>query len=400
MILCSSARSIKALLSLVLLTQTAFSQDSLNAGLDLIDIARKALKVKKVVRNDSIKSSPIFVSVLPTIGYSIQNGFTAVVISNTSFYVGKKKNNNISTISAIAEYTQFNQLLLPINLNIWSPGNKWNFSGDWRYYNYSAINYGLGGRTPKENAMIVYYDYIRVYQLALRKIAKNFMAGIGYNLDYHWGIRERFPDQQPNNDFKNYDSRGQSVSSGISFNVLFDSRANSNTPKAKEHYANIVYRPNFTIMGSDDNWQSILLDFRTYIAFPKKSKNIIALWNYNIFTLSGNPPYFDLPAVGWDTYTNAARQFRQGRYIGKNLLYFEAEYRFEISKNGLFNGAVFTNAQSVSEWPSNKFKHIVPGIGAGLRTKLNKRSNLNLLLSYGIALDGSQGFFFNLGEVF
>ncbi len=381
-------------------TNAQTKDSSLIGQIDLIDVTRHALKLKEIVQSDTVKELPLYVSVLPALGYAIQNGFTAVIISNISFYVGKKRNNNISTISAIAEYTQFNQFLVPINVNIWSAGNKWNFSGDWRYYNYSAFNYGLGGKTPASNGMLVYYDYLRFYQLALRRISNNFLGGIGYNLDYHYVIHEKDPASQPNNDFKKYGSGSQSVSSGISFNLLYDSRKNSNTPLAGEYYANVVYRPNFTFMGSDQNWQALLLDFRTYIAFPAKSKNTLCFWNYNAFTLAGNPPYFDLPSVGWDAYTNAARQFRQGRYAGKNLLYLETEYRFGISKNGLFNAAVFANVQSVSEWPSNRFKYFIPGIGCGLRTKLNKRSNLNLLVSYGIAADGSQGFFFNLGEVF
>ncbi|MCX6181144.1 MAG: hypothetical protein NT150_04360 [Bacteroidetes bacterium] len=375
--------------------------DSTVREVDLIDIARKTLGIKEIPNKDTIKEdSTVYIAVLPALGYAIQTGFTAVIISNFSFYAGKDRKTNISTINAIAEYSELNQILVPINLNIWSKGNKWNFSGDWRYYNYNAFNYGLGGSSTVSNEMLVYYDYIRVYQLALKRIAHNFLGGIGYNLDYHYKIREKDPESQPDNHFKNYGNGPQTVSSGWSANLLYDIRKNSNAPVAGEYFGNAIFRDNRTFLGSDNNWQSLFTDFRTYIALPSKTKNILAFWSYNIFTLAGKPPYFDLPSTGWDSYTNAARQFRQGRYIGKHLMYLETEYRFKISRNGLFNGALFANVQSVAEWPSNQFKKIIPGIGCGLRTKLNKRSNVNLLVSYGIATDGSKGFFFNLGEVF
>ena len=57
-------------------------------------------------------------------------------------------------------------------------------------------------------------------------------------------------------------------------------------------YANILFQPKFTLMGSDANWQSLLLEFRTYIKFPDKSRNILAFWSYNWFTLGGYSALF------------------------------------------------------------------------------------------------------------
>lgn len=81
-------------------------------------------------------------------------------------------------------------------------------------------------------------------------------------------------------------------------------------------------------------------------------------------------------------------------------MYLETEYRFGITRNGLFGGVVFANAQTVTDWPSNKFETIYPAVGAGLRVKVNKHSNTNISIDYGMGLDGSKGIFVNLGEVF
>jgi hypothetical protein len=42
----------------------------------------------------------------------------------------------------------------------------------------------------------------------------------------------------------------------------------------------------------------------------------------------------------------------------------------------------------------------VPAGGIGLRIKVNKKSATNLAIDYGIGINGSRGFFVNLGESF
>ena len=71
-----------------------------------------------------------------------------------------------------------------------------------------------------------------------------------------------------------------------------------------------------------------------------------------------------------------------------------------FSRKGLFGGVLFTNAQSVTGWPSNRFTTINPAFGTGLRVKFNKHSGADIALDYAIGTDGSKGIFVNLGEVF
>ena len=82
------------------------------------------------------------------------------------------------------------------------------------------------------------------------------------------------------------------------------------------------------------------------------------------------------------------------------MLYGEAEYRFQLTHNGLLGGVVFANVQSFSEQNTNTFQTVAPGWGLGMRLKLNKFSRTNVALDYGWGLNGSGGVFVNLGEVF
>ena len=368
--------------------------------IDLADVARKILGFKNDIQETVLKKpGKIYLAVLPGIGYSILTGFTAVATINLSFYTSKGDSANLSTVQGLVEYGQNGQLVNSIISSIWTKKNKINFLGDWRYYNYASYTYGLGSESLSSDADLIYYDYVRINQLAVTQIVPDFLGGIGYNLDYHYKIKDANPSAIPQNDYTAYGRTTTSNSSGLSLNLLYDTRRNSNNPMGGQ-FVNLVYRPNFTFMGSDQNWQSLFLDYRKYVRLPANSNNVLAFWNFYWITLHGTPPYFDLPATGWDTYSNSGRQFIQGRYRGRDMLYGETEYRFVITRNGLIGGLVYLNAQSFSEWKTNEIETITPGTGIGIRIKANKYSDTNLVITYGVGTGGARGFLFNLGEMF
>jgi outer membrane protein assembly factor BamA len=199
-------------------------------------------------------------------------------------------------------------------------------------------------------------------------------------------------------DFKKYGFSNTSTSAGISANFLYSDIKNIINPDGGSTYADIIFRQNFTFLGSDKNWNSLLIDARKYFSVGHKG-NVLAFWTYDWLTLSGNPPYLDLPSNGWDTYSNTERGYVQSRFAGKKMIYLESEYRFGITKNGLLGGVVFANAASFTEF-NNTFQVIQPGAGAGIRLNFNKFSRTNIAIDYGIGKNGSHGVFINLGEVF
>lgn len=379
----------------------AGKNDSFNRQKDLIDILSTAFPHSFFATADEkrkIQRSNPFVSILPAAGYVLQTGLTATLSTNVSFYTGSTQTTNISAINTSFNYSQYHQVLIPFYTNIWSNNNDWDFVGDWRYYKYPTYTYGLGSRTSLKDAELIDYSYLRVYQYALKEIFPNFLAGFGYNLDYHWGIKENAPPDRQT-DFSVYNDGPVTVSSGAAVNFLYDTRRNSNNPLPGS-YANLIYRSNSIFLGSDDGWNSLYFDGRKYIRFPENSSNILAFWNIDWFVLGGKPPYFDLPSTGWDSYSNSGRGYIQGRFRGNSMIYLESEYRFKITRNGFLGGVAFVNTQAVSNYPDNNFDKVYPGFGGGIRIKFNKYSNTNLCVDYGIGVDGSRGLAVNLGEVF
>jgi len=372
-----------------------------NEQVDLVDVGRSFMKGVKAKRIDTIaqKAGKLHVSALPVVGYTLQTGFAGVFSANFAFYTSATPQNLSSVLTSVT-YSQYNQVIFPIQADIWTKGNKYNIVTDWRFLKYPSLTYGLGGNTATDSGYNIDYTYLRLHQAVMKTIAKDFYLGVGYDLDYFWNIQEVDPPVGKETDYERYGFHKKAVASGVSLHFLYDSRRNQINPE-NGGYASIAYRPNFTFLGSDANWQSLILDLRRYIRLPGSSHNVLAIWNYDWFTTGGgDPPYLLLPSTGWDAYSNTARGYIQGRFRSRNMLYLESEYRFGITPSGLFGGVIFANAQSFSEPATGRFQYIEPGYGAGLRISLNKFSRTNLCVDYGWGIHGSSGFFVNLGEVF
>jgi hypothetical protein len=368
---------------------------------DLIDYIFWLIKGRAVIHRDSIdeKTPGVYhFSMAPGVGYTLSSGFAAILSTNTAFYTSRVPDARLSNVIAEMIYTQKNQLVLHLQGNVWTSDNRHNIFNDWRYMKYPQLTFGLGGHTDLDKSYGQQYQYLRVYQTLLRRVGKNLYAGGGYSLDYHWDIKTPGDStliKEPNT----YGTSGKTISSGLTLNTLYDGRDNPIAPE-RGGLAAIAYRTNLTALGSNTNWQSLRVEFRKYLRWPASTNNVIALWNFNWFTIAGNPPYLDLPATGWDPYNNTGRGYLQGRFRGRNMVYLETEYRFKITRNGLFGGVVFANAQSFSEPTTQRFEVLWPAAGLGARIKVNKHSRTNIAIDYGVGRGGSHGFFVNLGEVF
>ena len=388
-------------------TPMFFSYDSLHQ-VDVLDVARSIFNksIKSPLDTGATQVSRTHVTVLPAAGYSLQTGWAAVLSANVAFSNAKDPQHT-STISSSLTYSQYRQFIVPLHSNIWLANGKYNFQSDWRFLKYPSNTYGLGTTSMLEDGNRIDYSYARFHQNISKKVSNTLYAGVGLDADFYWHIKEINPDSSIKTDFEQYGLYKDETAVGPVLNLLLDSRPNSiNADKGS--YLNILYRPKFKFMGSDANWQSMLLEFRTYKKFPARSGNVIALWSYNWFTFGGKPPYLLLPSTGWDDFVNTGRGYIQGRYRGSNMAYLETEYRFLITSNGLFGGVVFANAQTFSNRTSTlegnasftTFDPIQPGYGVGLRIKVNKYSRANLCIDYGWGTGGSHGVAVNLGEVF
>jgi hypothetical protein len=337
---------------------------------------------------------------VPAVGYTLQTGFAAILSGNVGFYTPSNEQGKLSSITSSVAYSQYNQIIFPIQANIWTKNDKHNFIVDWRYLSYPSETFGLGGKTQPTDGYTINFSYIKLHQMYLTEIRKNMYVGLGYYFDYFWNITEVNPPAGQVTSFQKYGLTNTEQASGPAARFLFDSRLNQINPK-NGFYASVTYHPNFTFLASDDDWASSVIDLRAYFKIPKRSNNILAVWQYDWLTLgAGKPPYLLLPSTGWDDSYNTGRGYIQGRFRGKNMVYNEAEYRFRITKNDFIGGVFFANTQTFSRGFEDTYQTIALAAGFGIRIKLNKHSGTNLCLDYGFGEQGSSGIFVNLGEVF
>ncbi|MEO5977445.1 MAG: hypothetical protein ABIS36_14730 [Chryseolinea sp.] len=373
--------------------------DSTDKDKDVVDVFQKMRHKKpKLHLTKTDKKERLQFTLVPAAGYTLQTGFSVLLAANSVFYTDKDDHSKSSTILASVSYTQYNQVILPLFVNIWTKGKKFNLISDMRYMSYPSQTYGLGPSTSKSAGYDINFSYLKLHQSVLKRVSSDLFAGVGYFYDLLWSQREVNPPAGETS-FQQYGLHRKEVASGFNFQVLYDNRANQVNPTGGS-YATFRYRVSPTWLGSNTTWQSGVLDLRKYFAFPKGSHNTVALWNFNWMTLDGKPPYLLLPSIGWDDYFNTGRGYVQGRFRAKNMSYLEAEYRFRLVPNGLFGAVIFGNLQTYSSDIPGLYQTVIPGGGAGLRIKVNKRSNTNLCIDYGFGKDGSRGFFINLGEVF
>ncbi|MBE9584239.1 BamA/TamA family outer membrane protein [Mucilaginibacter sp. JRF] len=368
---------------------------------DLLDVAKSLFNINSKPAKPK-RGKKLYFSLIP-FGGNVPgaNGRALMTSTTASIYFGPMETTTASTATFAPYWNLKGRFGLPLRTSIWLAGNSWTIQGDTRFLHYPQLTWGLGSANKIDENTLVNYNYIRFYQSALKQLRPYLFAGFGYNLDFHSNIKS--DDQNVDlSQFTNYayGTNGSSVSSGVAFNVLYDTRNNTVNPLPGA-YANIIYRVNPKFLGSNQNWTSLYIDVRKYVPVnPERplQQNTLAFWSYLWTAFNGNAPFLDLPSIGWDPYNRSGRGIDQNRYRGRTLFYLESEYRRDITRNGLLGFVVFANANTVSG-SGSLFKSWHPAAGTGLRIKFSKASGTNIGIDYGVS-KGYSAILLNLGEAF
>jgi len=132
-----------------------------------VDVGRSFLKGIKAKRVDTVKHKEgrLHISALPVAGYTLQTGFAGVLSSNFAFYTSEHSQANLSSVLTSITYSQYRQIIFPVQADIWTRGNKYNIVTDWRYLKYPSLTYGLGGNTEADSGYNIDYGYLRLHPL-------------------------------------------------------------------------------------------------------------------------------------------------------------------------------------------------------------------------------------------
>ncbi|MVN75809.1 hypothetical protein GO988_05665 [Hymenobacter sp. HMF4947] len=367
---------------------------------DLVGALVPSLRPKPTAATDSARPRKKHeLVILPAVAYTLEARLLASVTASLAF---QRAGANLSTLSTTLTYTQNQQIILALNGPLWTRNNHSLWLADYRLLHYPQRTYGLGSNSDAEDFIAMDYNLLRIHQSYYHRVgaASHLYAGVGYFLDSRWNIQSIDQQGQQVKAISGYQRGivGRSTSSGLVASVLRDTRANGLRPAAGESYLFLALRANMQALGSDQTYRFAQVDARRYLrAGP--AGNVLAFWLYGDFIVGQAAPYLDLPATGWDTYSVTGRGYIQGRFRGTSLAYAEAEYRFNLTRSRVLGEVVFVNGQSARD-PATGYGRVAPAGGTGIRLCLNKQVGSYLSVDYAWGIQGSQGVFFNLGEVF
>ncbi|WP_018344781.1 BamA/TamA family outer membrane protein [Cytophaga aurantiaca] len=412
---------------LFILHQPVFAQDTASCtpkNLSEVLFHKHVSPTTKIKKNSNTS-----LILLPVIGSSPATGFFFGVGGVAAFFLGKPAYTRMSSSNLAAQYTTKNQVILMLKTSAYTPHNRFFLQSDVRLMIYNQPTFGLGTNAP-DTASILYqiningnntsgntgaqpisYNYVKFHQIISKTInpSNTLFFGPGYHLDHHYSI----VDENLNVSEKQYTSHyiyskhyGFDTShytvSGLSANFVIDTRDNL-INAYKGYYVNVNVRFNETWLGSTAKSTMLWAEFKHYFSLSeKKNRHVLAVWAWANMQLSGHTPYLDLPALGYDSKGFSGRGYAQGRFRGEQMLYTEVEWRFPISKcTEVLGAAIFVNLTTASSKDNHVdlFEYIKPGIGAGLRIMLDKKSRTNLSMDYGVGKK-SNGFYMTAGEVF
>lgn len=145
-------------------------------------------------------------------------------------------------------------------------------------------------------------------------------------------------------------------------------------------------------VGGHRTYQDYQISYNKY--YSLSARQVIAARAASCF-VRGNAPFYDLCAFG---KSSDVRGYEAGRYLDRNMLAGQAEYRLELPKR--FGFAAFGGAgevaHTIGDFRSDK---MLPGGGIGLRYRLTKESHINFRVDYAWGKD-SRTLYVGVSEAF
>jgi len=310
----------------------------------------------KVTKDSTLYSSKIITS--PIISFSPETSLGVGIGAKYLFkFKGSGKETRTSNMPVSLRYTLKNQFIFSSGFEIFTNREAWVITGNIKFQNYPRFFYDIGQNTPIENKEEYSSHQFLFEPIVLKKIFLDYLyvgGGLRYNKIYNVKIKE----------------------GGILDTEKFSGYKGS------------------TSSGSN-KFKLTRFDLRYYKSLNQSNRDILAFQFLGSFS-NEDVPFAELPLLGG---SEIMRGYREGRYIDRNLLAGQIEYRktFKNSRWGLVgfvgSGDVFNNINQL------RFKSIKPNFGFGVRFMVDKEERLNLRGDWGFG-NQSNHLYFNISDTF
>jgi hypothetical protein len=332
-------------------------------------------------------------TVLPFVVLNPLLGGGGGAASIVGFQLGPRETTRFSSLEASGFLTEKGQRGVSVRSDVRFPDDDWILAGDLGAGRFPNPAWGLGADTPGSARVVVHRTQVTVHETLYRRLTARLYAGLGYAFDDFYGIAPDGPILGPTGLPYPVGTSGRSITSSAALHLLWDDRDSPAAP-TRGTYLMARLRASHSLLGGDDEWRSLYLDARTYLAVPGP-RAVLALWAV-AWSAFGRPPYLLLPSIGADPDHRTGRGLVEGRYTGKDLVDVEAEYRFHVWE--FLSAAAGASATAVSDRgpgsPRAGFGAVHPSFVAGLRALLSSASQARL--AFDVAVSPGQGVAFYL----
>jgi Omp85 superfamily domain len=263
-----------------------------------------------------------------------------------------------------------------------------NFSSSGRLW--PANFYGLGSNTPeedKEEFESTGFDTNIVFE---RKLAGIFYAGIQYRFENSW-IDPESPEEEGIITTGSITGAEGGLRSGLGATVSLDTRDNINDARDGTLIkAEALFFEEF--LGSDFDYSLYTFDMRQFITLAKITG--LGIRGYAQL-LRGDIPFQDLSSPNG---YNILRGVERGRYRDRDMVAFQAEWRYPIYKR--FSGTLFVETAQVADDLTDLYHdNWISAAGAGIRYAINPKEKFNTRIDFAW-VDNGFGLTIGMREAF
>ncbi|SNR84994.1 BamA/TamA family outer membrane protein [Hymenobacter mucosus] len=348
---------------------------------------------------------PSFIPV-PIAFYQQETGFAGGAAVLPVWRFGQDTTVRKSNARLVAWISQKKQTTVQLTHTIFTPEEKFYFSGELSYYDLAFSYYGRGNDTRKSDEVTIQYPLWVFDEKVLAKVVPNLFLGVRYRLTNLGDVKLK--DQMGRGDDNVYtrlsnQERNGGISSGVGPALLYDGRDNVLATYSGNFVdAHMLFNGSF--LGSDYKFTRYMVDARHFNPLFGSNNTIFAaqfLGQYH----SGNVPFRELggmgATLGGSLYNNAylMRGIYEARFRERQFTTVQAEIRQKLfwRFDGVVFGALGQVGYKLSDYSFDGTK-IAGGVGA--RFRFNRRDRLNIRLDYGVGSGGNSGIIFAVGEAF
>ncbi|NIN12402.1 MAG: BamA/TamA family outer membrane protein [Gemmatimonadales bacterium] len=347
-------------------------------------------------RSDTVATPGSTLVPLPVLFYQPETEFGFGGLVSYYFWltdppaIGSGERFQPSSLSVIAIYTTRKQIITALAGELWLGDGRWRVLGDLGVTKFPTKFWGVGNDTPEEAEE----DYTPLSFNSLVEVQRGIGSGLFLGGTLQIGYRE-LREVEQDGLLASGTIPGSDDGSVVGLGLLVSWDTRDNTVYPRSGWYNQVRAALYDgFFGSDYDFGRYVVDLRAYGA-PLES-HVVALRGLGVAS-SGTPPFDLMPELGGD---RLLRGYFQGRYLDRQLLALQGEYRLPVWWR---IGAVGFAAvgQVADRWGDFAFDGFHASVGGGIRFLISPEEGLNLRADYGWGFDvSSGGFYLSIGEAF